>query len=104
MDATLHTRKLQHEKYEKPFILNRDILIIWQQWGLPDGFLIGWCVSMGHHELLQTQELFYETFLLLLDALFQIPNKVSYQCVTCISTKLLYTVPIEILRLSIFLS
>ena len=31
MDATLHTRKLQYEKYEKPFILNRDILIIWQQ-------------------------------------------------------------------------
>ena len=59
---------------------------------------------MGHHELLQTQELFYETFLLLSDALFQIPNKVSYQCVTYISTKLLYTVPIEILRLSIFLS
>ena len=59
---------------------------------------------MGHRELLQTQELFYETFLLLLDALFQIPNKVSYQCVTYISTKLLYTVPIEILRLSIFLS
>ena len=59
---------------------------------------------MGHHELLQTEELFYETFILLLDALFQIPNKVSYQYVTYVSTKLLYTVPIEILRPSIFLS
>ena len=58
---------------------------------------------MGDHKLLPTQERFYEIIILLLDALFQIPNKVSYWYVTFIKTKLLSTVPIEILCSSIFL-